>query len=96
MLQIKKLIWDSWNVIHIARHGVVPDEVEIVCHNDPLVQEGKKGRLLVIGMTSTERFLTVILDAEEDEEVYYPVTARSASKRLGAPLRARAAGSQPL
>ena len=81
MLNIKKLIWDSWNIAHIARHDVVPEEVEFVCHNDPLVQEGKKGRLLVIGLTSDEKYLAVILDAEEEKGVYYPVTARTASKR---------------
>ena len=81
MLDIKKLIWDSWNIAHIARHEVVPDEVEIVCHNDPLVQEGKKGRLLIIGVTNNKRVVAVILDPEEEKGIYYPVTARTASKR---------------
>lgn len=81
MLDIKKLIWDKWNIAHIARHEVIPDEVEFACHNDPLVQKGKKGRLLIIGQTSKQRWLTVILDAEEEKGIYYPVTARTASKK---------------
>jgi uncharacterized DUF497 family protein len=60
---------------------VIPEEVEYVCHNDPLVQEGKKGRLLIIGKTKNDKVLTVILDEEYEIGIYYPVTARTASKR---------------
>ena len=80
MLSILHLIWDSWNVAHIARHEVTPDEVEEVCQSDSLVQEGKKSRLLILGFTKMGRMLTVILD-REGEGIYYPVTARSSSKR---------------
>lgn len=80
MIKILKLVWDSWNTVHIARHDVIPDEVEEVAHNDPLVQQGKKGRLLIIGFTKKQRPLTVILDPEELEGVYYPVTAHTASR----------------
>ena len=65
---------------HIARHDVTPQEVVEVCHGDPLVQEGKKGRSLVLGPTLAGRMLTVVLD-QEGEGVYYPVTARPASRR---------------
>lgn len=75
MLVIRKLIWDAWNIKHVARHDVISDEVEEVAHNDPVVQQGKKGRLLIIGLTKTYRFITVILDPKDEEAVYYPVTA---------------------
>lgn len=80
MLSILRLVWDSWNIAHIARHEVTPDEVEEVCHNNPLVQIGKKGRLLVIGFNQEGKMLTVILD-EESQSIYYPVTARASSKK---------------
>lgn len=80
MIFIRRLIWDSWNTAHIARHDVAPEEAESVCHGDPLVQQGKKGRLLVIGPTAVGRMLTVVVDPEGDD-VYYPVTARPASRR---------------
>ena len=32
MIVIRRLVWDTWNIVHIARHDVVPDEVEEVCH----------------------------------------------------------------
>ena len=82
MINISKLIWDSWNVAHIARHNVTPEEVEQVCHFDPVVQKGKKGRLLVFGPTNNGRMLVAILDKEEEKDVYYPVTAYKASKKL--------------
>jgi hypothetical protein len=82
MLVIRRLVWDSWNVAHIARHEVTPEEVEEVCHSEPVVQIGKKGRSLVFGPALSGRMLAVVLDLEPPEEgVYYPVTARSASRR---------------
>ena len=82
MINIRRLIWDDWNVVHIARHSVTPEEVEQVCHTHPIVQKGKKGRLLVFGPTKKSRMLTVILDPEKEKGVYYPVTAYKASKKL--------------
>ena len=81
MIFIRRLVWESWNVAHIARHEVVPDEVEEVCHGNPVVQVGKSGRVLVFGPTRNGRMLTAILDPELDPGVYYPVTARPASRR---------------
>lgn len=80
MLVIRRLIWDSWNVAHIARHQVKPEEVEEVCHGDPIAQEGRGGRSLVIGPTRSGKILTVVIDPE-GQDLYYPVTARRASRR---------------
>lgn len=66
---------------HIARHGIIPDEVEEACHGDPYTDEGKKGRIRLVGPTRSGRMLAVILDPEEGEGVYYPVTARPASRQ---------------
>jgi uncharacterized protein len=82
MLVIRRLVWDNWNVAHVARHEITPEEVEEVCHSEPVVQIGKKGRSLVFGPTLSGRMLAVVLDLELPEEgVYYPVTARPASRR---------------
>ena len=40
MIVVRRLTWDSWNVPHIARHGVVPQEVEEVCHGNPEQLQG--------------------------------------------------------
>ena len=81
MIFVRRLIWDSWNVAHSARHEVVPDEVEEVCHGQHVVLQTYKGRLLLIGPTLAGRMLAVILGPTDEAEVYYPVTARSASMK---------------
>lgn len=81
MLIISRLVWDDWNVEHIARHDVSPEEVEEVCHREALVHETYGGRLRVIGMTSSGKALTVIAAPKGEDGVYYPVTARAASSR---------------
>jgi uncharacterized DUF497 family protein len=77
---VRKLIWDEWNVTHIARHGVTPNEVEKVCHNNPFMSESVKGRTRAIGQSQPGRTLTVIL-APKDKRAFYPVTARPASRK---------------
>lgn len=79
MVMIKKLVWDEWNIDHIARHQVVPEEVEEVCKGNFVIRDGKKGRFLIIGLTSLDRMISIFLDPEPDEGVYYPVTSRAAS-----------------
>lgn len=81
MLDIKKLIWDSWNTAHIARHGVVPDEVENVCGNNPKTEQTYKGRIMIIGSTNIRRVLAIVLELENEQDNYYPITARDASKK---------------
>ena len=81
MLYIRRLVWDNGNQEHISRHQVMPHEVEEVCHGQPIVQQGHGGRSLVIGPARNGRMLTVVLDPELDEGVYYVVTARPTSRR---------------
>ena len=86
MLVIRRLIWDSWNVAHIARHVVTPDEVEEVCHGEYIVRQTYDERLLLIGPlligpALNGRMLVVILGPTKKRGVFYPVTARSASKK---------------
>jgi len=81
MLVFRKLVWDAWNVAHIARHEVTPDEVEEVCVSNSLVQRERKGRISLVGLTKRGRILTVILDPENEQGVYYPVTAYQSSRK---------------
>ncbi len=80
MAFVQRLLWDEWNVGHIAKHRVTPEEVEEVCHAEPLVFEAKRGRIIGVGPTVDGRVLAVVL-APEGEGVYYPITARPASKK---------------
>ena len=70
MLSVRRLIWDAWNVAHIARHRAIPEEVEEVCHDKPVTSETYKGRLRVVGLTRSGRILTVILAPTPDADVY--------------------------
>ncbi len=81
MACIRLLVWDTWNVPHIARHQVTPEEVEEVCHGQPVTTESYKGRLRVVGPSRSGRILTVILAPQDAEGVYYPVTARPADRK---------------
>lgn len=81
MLFVRRLIWDTWNIAHIARHDVIPEEVEEVCHGQPMTSQTYKGRLRVVGPTRSNRMLTVILAPTEEPGVYYPVTARPADRK---------------
>ena len=80
MAKIERLMWDTWNVDHIARHGVVPEEVAQVCAADPVVRATYGERLLAIGPTLRGRMLTVVL-APEENNGYYVVTARPADRK---------------
>jgi hypothetical protein len=81
MIVIRRLIWDDWNISHIARHQVTPAEVEAACHSNFVILRGKKGRLVLIG-SSRRRLLAIVLDPEPTQGVYYPVTAYTASRKL--------------
>jgi uncharacterized protein len=80
MVTVRRLRWDPWNVEHIARHEVTMEEVEGVCRGEPLAQQSHQGRMVLIGPTPAGRVLAVILEPE-GFGVYYPVTARPASRK---------------
>jgi uncharacterized DUF497 family protein len=79
-MYIKQLIWDSWNIPHIARHKVIPKEVEQVCHGSYITVSTHDGRVLAIGPTNKKRMLAIVL-APKSKGLYYPVTARDADKK---------------
>ncbi|MDO8638762.1 MAG: BrnT family toxin [Candidatus Daviesbacteria bacterium] len=77
---IRRLIWDEWNIEHIARHNVEPEEVEEVCKSKNLFNKWKNKTYRVIGQTEDGRYLTIFL-APRIGQSYYPVTARDATER---------------
>ncbi|OGM30451.1 hypothetical protein A2630_01885 [Candidatus Woesebacteria bacterium RIFCSPHIGHO2_01_FULL_44_10] len=80
MTVIKSLVWDDWNIDHIARHNVNPEEVEWVCSTRNVFAKGKQGTYKVIGQTQSGRYLTVIV-APRGRGWFYPVTARDSDKK---------------
>ena len=94
MIIIKRLVWDDWNVEHIARHTVTPDEVEEICKTSSQTEGAKKGRIRVTGRTHSGRIISAFLDPEPEEGVYYPVTAREANKKEREACRAWSKGGE--
>ena len=78
-MRISQFLWPDDRVAHIARHGVVPEEVEEACFGKAMVHgvesEGPNPVYHVLGETEAGRhlFCVVILFPEGKA---YPVTAR--------------------
>ncbi len=81
MVVVRRLVWDAWNVPHIARHQVTPSEVEEVHKQKHLTRPSKKNRLAITGPTFADRILTIIIAPKEEAGVFFPVTARPASPK---------------
>jgi uncharacterized DUF497 family protein len=78
---VERLVWDAWNIAHIARHDVTPDEVEEVCQGEFWSSETHSGRLRIVGPAASGNLLTVILAPQQEQGAYYVVTARPASRK---------------
>ena len=87
MVHIKGLRWDEEAEDHIARHRVAFWEVEEAVANIRYAKRSR-GYLQVIGQTEAGRYLTVILD-EEDDGFWYVVTALRTMEREKRLLRRR-------
>ena len=77
---IKKLIWDEWNIAHIAIHHVEQEEVEEICKSKNLFTKGKGGSYKMIGQTDDGRYLAIILSPRAGG-YFYPITARDADNK---------------
>lgn len=80
MFEINDLRWDTWNTAHIRRHQVTTVEVEQVRKGDYVYWETYRSRIMMVGETSAGRLISVIL-GDKGEGIYYPVTARDASRK---------------
>lgn len=76
---IRKLIWDGWNIDHIARHNVEPEEVQEVCSRRNLFERGKDGTYQITGQTESGRYLNIVVVPRGNG--FYAVTARDADDK---------------
>ena len=78
-MRIHRLVWPEDRVDHIARHGIMPEEVEEVCFGIPLVlkarSSGTNPVYYVLGQTKDGRYLFCVVVRFPDGNGY-PVTAR--------------------
>ena len=79
-MQFTRVIWDldddpEGNVLHIAEHDIVKEEVEEVLDSPAGIETSRSsGRPIAFGETSTGRLIAVVYE-EIDEDTVYPVTA---------------------
>lgn len=64
-LNIEGFDWDNpedsdGNVAHIARHEIIPEEIEEIFEEDLIVRRGRKGYRLAYGQTYAGRYLLVV------------------------------------
>lgn len=83
-MRIYEFVWNQNRIEHIARHGVVPEEVEEACFGLALVQrtksEGVNPVYYVLGQTEAGRYLFCVI-IQLPEGMGYPVTARSMTEK---------------
>lgn len=77
-MKIKSFDWDDTNVEHIARHNIVPAEVEEV-FLDAMFRKGRDRRLLAYGVTEAGRFLLVVSKIKANN-IARIITARDMTK----------------
>lgn len=94
MIEIQQLLWDDWNIGHIARHSVTPEQVEAVCQGDVLALQSHSGRLIVLGRDDAGDILAGVLSPQREEGVYYVVIARPASRNERRYYRQQRGGSR--
>lgn len=78
---IDELIIEEDRPEHIAKHNVTVDEVLEVVFGDYVTGQGKEDRVLLIGKTSNQRLITVIVGKRSGINRYGLVTARSVKKK---------------
>ncbi|MCX6783542.1 MAG: BrnT family toxin [candidate division WWE3 bacterium] len=79
-VEIEELIWDDFNVSHIARHKVRVSEVEMALEDKNIkFFNAHSSRFVALG-SAGKRLLSIII-ATKDNNKFYVVTARDASKR---------------
>ncbi len=62
-----RFIWDAENILHIARHGVTPQECEDVLLDDRTIHvPSHSQRLSAYGVTSAGRAMRVIYAEQSD------------------------------
>lgn len=70
--QIMQFRWNKWNIEHIARHGVYPEEAEqvILSAHRPYPRSRKDDKWLVIGQGRGGRWLQVIFVLDQHETAF--------------------------
>ena len=79
-LEIEQLVWDSWNIEHVANYEVTRDDVEEVITGDTVTRAAYKHRFLVLGPSRGRLLAVVIGPVPGQPGAYYTFSARPASR----------------
>jgi uncharacterized DUF497 family protein len=82
---IENLQWDEFNINHISRHNITPEEVEEVFFNgdiSPRIERGRNNRYYILGQTFSGQYIFVVSEYLGKGKIR-PITARdmTASER---------------
>ncbi len=90
---VVELLWDDWNMDHIARHDVTPRDVEQALADKHVVRfKAKHGRIMALGRAG-RRLIATVLNEQDEKGVFYVITARDMAKKERAFYRAQRGGS---
>lgn len=79
---VEEIVWDGWNLRHIAEHDVVAAQVEQVLLGKPVFAGSYKDRLVAIGPDASERILAVVIGPTPGTSTrFYVFSARPASRK---------------
>jgi hypothetical protein len=83
-VDIRRLRWDAVNTAKVAAHGLRPSIVDDVVWRGAYeifrdAPDHPADRLVVIGPTSLDRWITTIIGPTEREDIWRPVTAYPSS-----------------
>ncbi len=64
--------WNDWNVAHIGRHGVTPEEAEMVVRHakNPYPRYREDGKWLVWGRGHGGRPLQVVFVIDDEDSIF--------------------------
>jgi uncharacterized DUF497 family protein len=79
-VRIKAVLWDQWNISHIAHHGVEQAEVEELLEGNPQIRKSRTGSYVLYGQSEAGRYLIVVI-APRSQGMVYVITARDMSDR---------------
>lgn len=79
-MRINSFEWDSLNKEHIARHNVLPEEVEEIFLEKSLYRKTKDGKYLAYGQTFDGRYLFAVFTIKEKSKARI-ITARDMEKK---------------
>jgi uncharacterized DUF497 family protein len=83
--------WNQWNLAHVARHGIAPEQAEfaITGARPPYPSYEGDVRWLVRGRDARGRFIQVVYVVDADGDTLYVIHARPLNDREKRNLRRR-------